>query len=55
MACIILKFSSPNLYNIIIVAKIKKGFLKKKERVKSFIIFMTMLSLKQVESSYGKR
>ena len=30
----ILKFRSPNLYTIIIVTKIKKGFLKKKERVK---------------------
>ena len=39
MACIILKFSSPNLYNIIIVAKIKKGFLKKKRKGKKFRYF----------------
>ena len=30
----ILKFRSPNLYTIIILLKIKKDFLKKKERVK---------------------
>ena len=46
---------SANLYIIIIVAKIKKGFLNKKERVKGFFIFMTMLSFKQVESNYGKK
>ena len=51
----ILKFRSPNLYTIMIVAKLKKGFLKKKERVKGFFIFMTMLSFKQVESNYGKK
>ena len=51
----ILKFRSPNLYTIVIVTKIKKDFLKKKERVKGFFIFMTMLSFKQVESNYGKR
>ena len=48
----ILKFRSPNLYNIIIVTKIKKRFLKK-EKVKGFFIFTTMLSLKQVKSNYG--
>ena len=51
----ILKFRSPNLYNIILVTKIKKGFLKKKEWVKGLFIFMTMLSFKQVEYNYGKR
>ena len=51
----ILKFRSPNLYTIIIVTKIKKGFLKKKEKAKGFFIFMTMLSFKQVESNYRKR
>ena len=50
----ILRFRSPNLYTIIIVTKIK-GFLKKKERVKSFFIFMFMLLFKQVESNYGKK
>ena len=30
----ILKFRSPKLYTVIIVAKIKKGFSKKNERVK---------------------
>ena len=49
----ILKFRSRNLYTIIIVTKIKKRFLKKKEKVKGFFIFMTMLSLKQVKSNYG--
>ena len=49
----ILKFRSPNLYTIIIVTKIKKRFLKKKEKVKGFFIFTTMLSLKQVKSNYG--
>ena len=39
MACIIMKFSSPNLYTIIIVAKIKKVFFKKKKkRVKGFFL-----------------
>ena len=51
----ILTFRSPNLYTIIILTKIKKDFLKKKERVKDFFIFMTMLSFKQVESNYGKK
>ena len=51
----ILKFRSPNLYTIIIVAKIKKDFLKKKERVKSFSIFMSMLSFKKVESNNDKK
>ena len=46
----ILKFRLPNLFTIIIVTKINKGFLKKKERVKGFFIFMSMLSFKQVES-----
>ena len=50
----ILKFRLPNLYTIIILTKIKKDFLKKEERVKGFLIFMTMLSFKQVESNYGK-
>ena len=51
----ILKFRLPNLYTIIIVTKIKKGSLKKKERVKGFFIFMTMLLVKQVESNCGKK
>ena len=51
----VLKFRLPNLYTIIIVAKTKKGFLKKKERVKCFFIFMCMLSLKQVESDNNKK
>ena len=46
----ILKFRSPNLFTIIIVTKRKEGFLKKKETVKGFFIFMSMLSFKQVES-----
>ena len=54
MECI-LKFRSPNLYTIIIVTKIKKGLLNKKERVKDIFISMTMPSLKQVESNYGKK
>ena len=41
MECI-LKFRSPDLHTIIIVTKMKKGFVKKKERVKGFFIFMTM-------------
>ena len=32
-------FKSLNLYTIIIVAKIKKNFLQKKEMVKGFFIF----------------
>ena len=48
------KFRSLNLYIIIIVTDIKKDFLKKKERVKGFFIFITMVSFKQVESNYGK-
>ena len=48
----ILKFRSPNLYTMIIVIKIMKRF-SKKERVKGFFIFTTMLSLKQVKSNYG--
>ena len=42
MQCI-LKFGLPNLHTIIIVTEIKKGFLEKKERVKGFFIFMTMV------------
>ena len=41
----ILKFSSPNLYTIVIFTKIKKGFLKKKERVKDFFIFVATFFL----------
>ena len=37
------------------VTKVKKCFLKKKERIKDFFIFLTMLSFKQVKSSYGKK
>ena len=48
------KFRLQNLYTIIIVTKIKKGFLKIKGSVKGFYIFMTMPSFKQVESNYGK-
>ena len=51
----ILKFRSPNLYTIIIVTKIKEGFLKKKERVKGYLIFLTMLLFKQFQSNYGKK
>ena len=54
----ILKFNSPNLYTIVIFTKIKKGFLKKKERVKDFFIFVATFffctfyfSFKQVESN----
>ena len=36
----ILKFNSPNLHTIVIFTKIKKVFLKKKERVKDFVIFV---------------
>ena len=50
-----LKFRSPNLYTIIVVTKIKKGFTKKKERVKVFFIFMTMLSFKQAECTNDKK
>ena len=46
-----IKFRLPNLFTIIIVTKVKKGFLQKKERVKGFFIFMNMLSFKQVESN----
>ena len=49
-----MKFRPPNLYTIIIVTKIKKGFSNKK-KVKDFFIFMTMPSFKQVESNYGKK
>ena len=56
MECIlILKFRLPNLHTIIIVTKIKKGFLNKEERVKVFFIFMTVPSPKQSESSDGKK
>ena len=51
----IMKFRSPNLYTIIIVTKIKKGFLNKKESVKGFFIFITMPSFKQAESNYSKK
>ena len=40
---------------IIIVTKIKEGFLNKKERVKGFFIFITMQSFKQVECNYSKK
>ena len=53
MGCM-LKFRSPSLYTITIVIKIWQGFLKKKERVKSFFIFMAMLSLKQVDCNHAK-
>ena len=53
MGCVS-KFRLQNLYTIIIVTKIKKGFLKIKESVKGFYIFMTMLSFKQFKSNYGK-
>ena len=49
-----MKFKLPNLYTIILVTKIKKDFLKKKDRVKGFFLFMTMPSFKQVESNYSK-
>ena len=51
----ILKFRSLHLHTIIIVTKINKGFLKKKERVKRFFVFMTMLSFKQFESNCSKK
>ena len=54
MGCI-RKFRSPNVYDIITVTKIKKGFLKKKEWVKVFFVYMTMLSIKEVESSFSKK
>ena len=44
----ILKFRSSNLYTIIIVAKINKVLLNKKERVKGFFIFMNMLSFQTI-------
>ena len=50
MECI-LKFRLPNLYTIIIVTKIKKGFLNKREKVKGFFIFVTMPPIKQVNYS----
>ena len=43
------------LVRLIIVTKIAKGSLKKKESLKCFFIFMTILSFKQVESNYGKK
>ena len=43
------------LCTIIIVTKIKEGFLKKSERVKGFFIFTTMLLLKEIESNYSKK
>ena len=39
---------------LIIVTK-NKGFLRKKGSVKRFSIFITMLSLKKVESNYSKK
>ena len=33
----------------------KERFLKKKKRVKGLFVFMTMLSFKQVKSSFGKK
>ena len=50
-----LKFRSTSLYTIIIVRIIKKGFLKKRERVKGFFIFMTVLLFKKVVYNYGKK
>ena len=50
-----MKFRSPHLHTIILVTKIKKGFLNKKEWVKGFFIFITVPSFKQVESNYGKK
>ena len=44
-----------NLYTIIIVTKIEKGFLKKKESVKGFFIFMSMLSFKENELNNDKK
>ena len=54
MKCI-LKFRLPNLYTILIITKIKEGFLNKKERVKGFCIFKPMPSFKQVESNYSEK
>ena len=54
MECI-LKFRSPNLYTIIIVTKMKKGFLKKKERVKGFFVFMTMYFYSSILNLTTKR
>ena len=51
----ILKLRSQNLFTVIIVAKIKKGFLKKKEREKDFFVLVNMLSFKQVESNNNKK
>ena len=44
-----------NLYTIIVVTKIEKVFLKKKESVKGFFIFMTMLSFKEVGLNNDKK
>ena len=49
-----LKFRLPNLYTITRVSKIKKRLLKK-EKVKDFFIFMTILSFKQVEYNHSKK
>ena len=49
-----LKFRLPNLYTITRVSKIKKRLLKK-EKVKGFFIFMTILSFKQVEYNHSKK
>ena len=51
----ILKFGLPNWYTTIIVAKIRKGFLRNTERVKGFFIVATMRSLKQVKPDYSKK
>ena len=47
----ILNFRSPNLYLVIIVTKRRKSFLKQKENVRGFFVFMTMLLLRQLESN----
>ena len=47
----ILKFRSPYLHLVITVTKRRNGFLKKKENVRGFFVFMTMLSFRQLESN----
>ena len=54
MGCM-LKFRLPNLYTIIIVTKIRKCFLKKKESVECFFIFIIMPSFKQVKFNRDKK
>ena len=44
------KFRSPNLYTITVITKIRKGFLKKKERVKGLFLWLCH----QVKSNYTK-